>query len=203
MLIRRVWGNVVTGKVNVEVMTHVNAPITVSQRKKIELDKDQALVAFELREGRRREPLGPQRVANAVQNQIAVNDLAVKQAWAPQLVGQQLAAAIDPGAMLGYAVAHGYVPGGEGGPNPGNGPGQPNNPFFGGGQVGYQPVIIWLPAGATLNAQAVVSADRRYVRITCTPSFYGIGAVSTFNYATGSSGSSAGSNSGTGGSGIQ
>ena len=203
MLVRRVWGNVVTGNVTVEVLTHVNNPIAASQRRKIQLDKDQAMVAFELKAGRRTEPLAQQQVVNSIESQIAVNETAVGQ-WLksnPQLLGQQIAASIDPGAMLGYAIAHGYTPGGEGGTG-GQGPGDQGIPFFARGAVGYQPQIIWLPAGATLFCQAVVSADRRYVRITASPSFSGITAVNTFNYATGSSGTSDGTNTGSGGSGI-
>ncbi len=47
------------------------------------------------------------------------------------------------------------------------------------------PVITTLPEGANMSAQAVVSADRRYVRITATPLFSTIPEVSTFNFATG------------------
>ena len=43
-------------------------------------------------------------------------------------------------------------------------------PFFGGGAVGYQPVISWFcPKAPTSGVTAVVSADRRYVRITRIP----------------------------------
>jgi len=51
--------------------------------------------------------------------------------------------------------------------------------------VGFQPVIIWLPEGANFAATAVISADRRYVRITSLPFFSQIGEVRTFNFATG------------------
>jgi hypothetical protein len=77
-----------------------------------------------------------------------------------------------------------------------------NGPFFGRGAVGYQPVIMWLPEGANLMAQAVISADRRYVRVTSMPLFSGIGQVKTFNYATGASGTTTGGTGGQGFSGI-
>ncbi len=51
--------------------------------------------------------------------------------------------------------------------------------------VGYMPVVTWLPEGAALRASAVVSPDRRYVRINATPFFSSIGPVHTFNYHTG------------------
>ena len=72
------------------------------------------------------------------------------------------------------------------------------NPFFRGGAVGYQPVIITLPEGANLSATAVISADRRYVRVT--PALLlGIAEVNIFNMSTGASGTS---NGGTGGKGF-
>jgi hypothetical protein len=46
----------------------------------------------------------------------------------------------------------------------------------------------------------VISADRRYVRISCVPLFSAIDKVTTFNMATGTSASEA--NPGTGGQGY-
>ena len=51
--------------------------------------------------------------------------------------------------------------------------------------VGYRPVITTLPEGAQLGAHAVVSPDRRYVRMTLSPIFSHIPEVSTFNFYTG------------------
>ena len=53
------------------------------------------------------------------------------------------------------------------------------------GAVGYQPVITTLPEGTNLVATAVISADRRYVRISAVPLFSSIGNITTFNFATG------------------
>ena len=39
-----------------------------------------------------------------------------------------------------------------------------------------------------MSASAVISADRRYVRINAVPFFSSIGPVSTFNFATGAGG---------------
>jgi hypothetical protein len=51
--------------------------------------------------------------------------------------------------------------------------------------VGYAPVITWLPEGTSLGASAVVSPDRRYVRITAQPFFSRVDRVDTFNFYTG------------------
>lgn len=51
--------------------------------------------------------------------------------------------------------------------------------------VGYRPIITTLPQGASLAAGAVVSPDRRYVRINAAPFFSSIGPVRTFNLYNG------------------
>ncbi|HJN08393.1 MAG: hypothetical protein QGH33_17260 [Pirellulaceae bacterium] len=51
--------------------------------------------------------------------------------------------------------------------------------------AGFFPVITVLPQGASLTASAVVSPDRRHVRITVNPFFSSIGPVDTFNFFTG------------------
>jgi len=50
------------------------------------------------------------------------------------------------------------------------------------GNVGYQPIISVLSEGATLNASALVSPDRRYVRLTLTPTFSTLTDVLTFSF---------------------
>jgi hypothetical protein len=189
--VRRVWGNITTGKVNVEVITHYRGTNALDVRKKIALDKDEALVAFDLKNGRRKEPIAEQQVANAVAGQLAVNQ---------QILAQQINAAVDPAVQRALAASramssyqNGYT-GGSGGSSA--------LPFIRGGAVGYQPVIITLPEGANFMAQAVVSADRRYVRVTSVPLFSGVSQVNTFNMATGSSSTGQGGTGGQGFSGV-
>ncbi len=51
------------------------------------------------------------------------------------------------------------------------------------GNPGFAPVITTLPSGASLGASAVVSPDRRYVRMNLTPFFSSVGPVQTFTFA--------------------
>lgn len=176
MLVRRVWGNVTAGKVNVEVATHWNSNEAASLRKKIPLDKDEALVVFDLKNGRRKEPLREQQVANAVGGQLAMNR---------QILAQQLASSTDAAALAALAAAR------SGSASSGSSKNS-SYPFFGGGAVGYQPVITVLPQGANFSVTAVISADRRYVRITSAPFFSGVSQVNTFNMTTGDSASQTG-----------
>jgi hypothetical protein len=170
MLVRRVWGNVTAGKVNVEVITHCNTSNAIDVRKKIALNKDEAVVAFDLKDGRRKEPLRDQQLANVVGSQLAVNQ---------HILAQQFASSLDPDSTADMAASRAM------GANPGL-------PFFGGGAVGYMPVITLLPEGANISVTAVVSADRRYVRITVYPMFSGVGQVNTFNTSSGASTSQSG-----------
>ena len=48
--------------------------------------------------------------------------------------------------------------------------------------VAHRPVIVVLPEGTSLSVQAVVSSDRRYVRMTLVPFFSRIGEVEEFTY---------------------
>jgi hypothetical protein len=45
------------------------------------------------------------------------------------------------------------------------------------------PIIQTLMSGTSFSATGVVSADRRYVRITATPFFSNVGNVQTFTFA--------------------
>lgn len=66
-----------------------------------------------------------------------------------------------------------------------------------GGAVGYNPIIRVFTEGVTLNTSAVVSADRRYVRLGLNPTFTAITDVFTFTFANG-----AGIGAGGGGAGL-
>ena len=55
-------------------------------------------------------------------------------------------------------------------------------PVVGDFAAAHQPVITVLSEGTTLNVQAVVSEDRRFVRLTLVPFFSKIGDVDTFTF---------------------
>lgn len=55
------------------------------------------------------------------------------------------------------------------------------------GGFGFAPVVRLIPEGATLAAQAVVSPDRRYVRIGISPTFNQIVDVAVFSFQGGTS----------------
>ncbi len=55
-------------------------------------------------------------------------------------------------------------------------------PVVGDFAAAHQPVIVVLSEGTNLNVQAVVSSDRRFVRLTLQPIFSQIGNVETFTF---------------------
>ncbi|MFV2068357.1 MAG: hypothetical protein ACC645_15415, partial [Pirellulales bacterium] len=67
-------------------------------------------------------------------------------------------------------------------------------PVVGDFAAAQQPVIVVLSEGTSMSVQAVVSPDRRYVRLTVVPFFSQIGDVDTFTFE-GSSTSQSGSSS--------
>lgn len=66
-------------------------------------------------------------------------------------------------------------------------------PVVGDFAAAHQPVVVVLSEGTSLSVQAVVSPDRRFVRLTLVPFFSSIGNVDTFTF-TGSRSSDSGTN---------
>ena len=159
--VRKVWGEVVANKVTVDVTLHQGTDHELHQRQRIEVFEDEdAMVVFQLEEGRREQPLEEQQLQVAVRRQEAISRA---------VLAQQISEFSDPSALRGLsreeALRRRLALGG------------------GGGAVGFQPIIITLPAGTQMVAQGVISADRRYVRVSAGPSFTGIGDVTTFTFA--------------------
>ncbi len=162
-VLRRVWGQPTAGKVRVDVVTHYGTPQQKVVSRLVDVGQKDALILFQLDEGRRQEP---------VQAHLLAND--VKQlALARHLIARQLLAANNSSAAASF-VGSRWRPfvGGF-------------RPVVGSGAVGFMPVVVTLPEGTGLFAQAVVSADRRYVRLTALPFFSFVAEVNTFNMATG------------------
>ena len=158
--VRKIWGDVVADKVTVDVYTGYGTSDQRHERQRIKVFEDEdALVVFELESGRRLQPLEQQQLQVAIQRQEAISRAAL---------AQQLSDFSDPTAATGLTpreIARRRL-------------------ALGGlGAVGFQPIIQTLPAGTQLFVSGVVSADRRYVRISPSPSFTGIGDVTTFTFA--------------------
>jgi hypothetical protein len=164
MLAKRVWGKVTADTVSVTIVAHQGSPAERRIQKNIKLENDEAPMAFDMQNGRRTEPLDEVQVANAAESQRQIGNA---------ILAQQLSTMSNPDLVGGAA--------------------NPFDPrFFLRGSVGYQPIIITLPEGTNMAVTSVVSHDRRYVRVSAQPLFSSIPRVNTFNYVTGSGGSSGG-----------
>jgi hypothetical protein len=182
VLVRRAWGNVAADKVTVEVTTHRGTKSEQILRRQIPLGADEHLLKVVVPEGRRREPLLDAQIAQ---------DVSAQRTLGRSLLAQQLAAVTDPGVYESMGKSR------SGGPSV---PPMPGLPFVNPrGAVGYQPIVSTLPEGVNLYARAVVSADRRYVRITAVPLFSGVGNVTTFNFSSGDTQNVTGQSAGGGG----
>jgi hypothetical protein len=160
MLLRRVWGKVTAGKVTVDIYAYHGTDKAKHMRHQVSVGSQDGAVVFELPEGRRKEPLDQMQLANAAAAQIDMNRA---------ILAQQLASQLNPLAGAGFGLSRADLI---------NGP-------FRQSAVGYMPVIIQLPTGTNFSATGVISADRRYVRITSTPFFSQVGQVTTFNIGSG------------------
>ncbi|MCY2988149.1 MAG: hypothetical protein NTY19_09840 [Planctomycetota bacterium] len=186
MLVKRIWGRPSVGKVTVDVVTHYN-PAAVERseksqsfRQQVPIDDKNAIVTFDLSDGRRQEPLADQQIANVARSQQAIGR---------DVLAQQFSAYERSDAVTDYlrsaleAERAGRLP-------------RRN-------AVGYRPEITTLPEGTNFSCKAVISADRRYVRCTPMPMFSGIGDVSTFTFQGNTAGGGAGAGGGQGGQGGQ
>jgi hypothetical protein len=177
IMVRRVWGKVTAGKVKVDIYSHFGTKQQEVYHKELAAGDDDAVGVFQLADGRRQESLDERRVATAVAGQVALNQAIVAQQL--NYASQSSPATAELAASRANMAALPIIP----------------------ASVGYQPVIKEFPTGANMTALAVISADRRYVRITSSPVFSQIGQVVTFNIGSGASaaGSSGAPGGGAGG----
>jgi von Willebrand factor type A domain len=173
--IHRVWGNVTAGKVTVDVYRHLGSENVEHERKQLDLGDKDALVVFDLDHGRRTEPLEAAQLAGAVERQQQVSQA---------VLAQQIESGNDPSILTAQSEIL-----------------RRRNALGAlglGGAVGYQPIIQVLPEGAQMGAIGVISADRRYVRISTAPTFSTIGDVQTFTFAGAAQETDNGTGTGTG-----
>jgi len=171
--IEHVDGNIVSKRCVVTIVSHVGSPSKRVFRDVLTLDgAGSGLVAtlsFKLENGRRKE-LGPK-----PQKQPAAQGVT-------RLTRQQIIARV----RQGQPPARGQVAGQGGagqGATTGAGFRLPAGAFTAG--VGFTPVIGVINEGVSLTANAVVSADRRFVRISVAPFFNTLRDIQTFSFQGG------------------
>jgi hypothetical protein len=175
VLIHKAYGKVTADTVTVQLTLHRGTDREQKIRRQVPIGAEDTMFAIDLPEGRRRQPLFEAQVSQ---------DVAFQQNVGKAILAQQLKGMSDSSAADSLAQSRGA----SGNPTTPF----PQFPFTRGGATGYQPVISNLQDGANLTATAVVSADRRYVRVQAQPFFSGIGAVYTFNFSGGGAGGTGG-----------
>ncbi len=156
--------NIVGKRCQLIITRHAGSPVQTVEKISVKLERTTQDVTFELKDGRRKQ-VGP---APAVE----------QAAKAPSR--QELLAKLMLGNGNGIGV-YGQFMGGNGGAG-GQGQGVvQTSARQGNGAVGYRPVIGLIQEGVTLTASAVVSADRRYVRMALTPAFNTLLELATFS----------------------
>jgi hypothetical protein len=184
VLVRRVFGKPTTGKVKIEVVKHFKARRENLLERAAEtavvyetVGDEDVVLPFTLDGGRRTEPLNEQRLRESIARAGEARDQMARELWE----------STDPKT---YAQAQEAAKRRQAG--------DPRRRPPRGGAPGFQPVIVVLPEGAQFRARAVISGDRRYVRVTASPFFSFISEVNTFNFVTGQSGTSNGGGGGGG-----
>ena len=169
---KKVSGKIVGNRAILTIVTHAGSASEKKISKTIQFtETDQVVWEFTLEEGRREQRRS---ALLAVPQGVARDwERVASQAGRPtrRVVNREVRQAV---AEMQQSRQQGIVPAGGGG-------------AFGG--VGFAPGISIIPEGTNLAVQAVVSADRRYVRMALSPSFNQIIDVAVFSFQ--------GSNSGT------
>ncbi len=158
--IRRVWGEVAAGKVTVDVYRHLGTDKAQHERQQLDLTGSETTAVFELDHGRRAEPLETAQLAGAVERQQQVSRA---------VLAQQIESSSDPRILSGQSAEMRRR--------------QALGALGFGGAVGYQPIIETIPEGTQLSISGVISADRRYVRISISPSFSNVVSSPSFTFA--------------------
>lgn len=172
-----VGGNIVGKRCQLTITRYQGTDDELVRKVNIPLDKPMKVVRLSLHQGRRKE-LGP---APALEPSPTSSRRASRQSVIARLTRAVF-------APRGGTPAAGGAPG-QGGGRVGGGGLAPGS-FTPG--VGFTPVIGIIPEGVSLTTQAVVSADRRYVRLAVAPFFNTLLELQTFSFVGGGGGAQGG-----------
>ena len=163
--VNRVWGNVVAGRVNVKVIKYQGTDHVEMSQKSFTLTGDDDFMAINLDRGRRKQ------INEALQkNQQSKLDL-----WNnPFQREKRIGVGPERLTVQQRQVLQQFIGGGQSGQVGGTG-------FVGPAAIGFAPTITPIFEGTALGVGAVISDDRRYVRIGVNATFQKI--VDVFNYS--------------------
>ncbi len=155
--IQHVWGKVVAKRALLTIIRHQGTDREDIQRRTITLGNGDTLVNVQMENGRRTEPVA---VSQLEQNRAAPLQMRQPRASLVRTVSRE-----GRQARRRLQNARRRTAG--------------RNRRAG---VAFQPIVSLIPEGSMLSAQAVVSGDRRYVRMSLVPTFSNITDVFTFSF---------------------
>ena len=163
VIVRYLWGDVVGKKAELKITRYQGTPEETTESLFVSIGQQDKRYRVPLNKGRLKEPLPP-----PVLDDLLADRPRKKfnmHALAQERPRGETARAL---AAQGGQLARQFVP------------------------AGFQPVITVLNDGVTMQAQAVISADRRYVRMTLSPVFSALTDVQTFSFFQGLTGNTGG-----------
>lgn len=155
--VKNAFGKVVGNRAVVTVLLHAGRPEEEKIVRTIVLDDGEGSFTFELQNGRRTQPR--QLTMLRQQDELRIVDVQPQQARNSRRFSQRQSEVLQQFSTERL----GTVPGRA-------------------GAVGVSPVVQTIPDGSSLSAQAVVSPDRRYVRLSMRPTFTTVTDVFTFSF---------------------
>jgi hypothetical protein len=183
--IRHISGNIVGKRARLTIVRYAGTPEETERTCTVPIARVDQTVHVALARGRRTElqPVGQSRLTRRTTARRGPLNVAAE-------IGKLDPYAEQIAAQFAGGGQQGFVTGGQ--------------PVVGGGAVGFQPVVQVISEGVTLGALAIISGDRRYVRLNVTPSFSNITDVFTFSFVEsgGGQGAGAGAGAGAGGQGA-
>ena len=169
-------GTIVGKRFGVTIVSHAGSRLEKITRQTVRLDGPSVTINFKLEGGRRKQP-SPEREKQPEPGSAARTSRQELIAQVRGVAGRAGDAA--PVAAQAEVGARGAGQGGA--PQPGFR--LPAGAFTAG--IGFQPVIGFINEGVSLSALAVVSADRRFVRISVAPFFNTLLELQTFSFQGG------------------
>lgn len=166
LVIKRITGEVTSGKVNVDVRHHVHSKSETRESRPVSIEGKGTIVNFTLANGRRADSLEEHTLKTLVDKQMIVGQ---------QVLAQQLSQGSSSSAASEYYG--GLVGGGDDGPILN----QDNSNLFRGGVVGYRPEVEFFDISTNLQVQHATTSDRLYVIVSLTPNFTDLVDVENFN----------------------
>ena len=163
--VKKASGKIVGNRAVLTIVTHAGSPLEKMTTITVTLDKsDEQMVRITLEDGRREQRRS---VLFAAPGGVARDwERVATQVGRPtrRVVNHEVRQAV---AEMRNSRQQGVMPAG------GNG-------VF--GAIGFAPVVRLIPEGTSMVAQAVVSPDRRYVRLSLSPTFSNIIDVAVFSF---------------------